>query len=96
MGTTRKITIAKTYIRDVRRCRQGRHKAAVEGDLEDVVAMLAGNMPLDPKYRDHPLGGNLKGFRECHIKPDLLLMYALPDTETLHLVRLGPHSDLFG
>jgi mRNA interferase YafQ len=52
-------------------------------------------MPLEEKHRDHGLGGNWKGNRECHLKPDLLLIYKLPDEKTLRLVRMGSHSELF-
>ncbi|WP_438270874.1 type II toxin-antitoxin system YafQ family toxin [Rhodomicrobium lacus] len=44
--------------------------------------------------RDHALTGNWAGHRECHLKPDLLLIYDKPDDETLVLRRLGSHSDL--
>ena len=46
-------------------------------------------------YRDHPLTGDWKGFRDCHLRPDLVLIYSVSETE-LTLVRLGSHSDLFG
>jgi mRNA interferase YafQ len=42
------------------------------------------------------LAGDWAGYRECHIKPDLLLIYKKPDDETLRLARLGSHSELFG
>ena len=46
--------------------------------------------------RDHALSGDWAGYRECHIKPDLLLIYRKPDADTLRLARLGSHSELFG
>jgi len=52
-------------------------------------------MPLEPQYRDHDLSGNWAGYRDCHIKPDLLLIYRKPDPDTLQLARLGSHSELF-
>jgi mRNA interferase YafQ len=51
---------------------------------------------LPTNLRDHELIGNWVGYRECHIKPDLLLIYKKPDPLTLRLARLGSHSDLFG
>ena len=57
--------------------------------------MLANGETLDFKYRDHELGGNLKGYRECHVNPDWLLIYKVVGIE-LRLARLGSHSDLFG
>ncbi|GAA8002233.1 type II toxin-antitoxin system mRNA interferase toxin, HP0892 family [Helicobacter pylori] len=62
--------------------------------LYKVVENLAKEQPLDPKYKDHPLKGTLKDFRECHIKADILLMYLVKDDELI-LVRLGSHSELF-
>ncbi|GAA7036170.1 hypothetical protein AOH447_06310 [Helicobacter pylori] len=64
--------------------------------LYKVVENLVKEQPLDPKYKDHPLKGALKDFRECHLKPDLLLVYQIKKQEnTLFLVRLGSHSELF-
>ena len=52
---------------------------------------------LEPKYRDHPLRGRWEDCRDCHIEPDWLLIYKVEysDPETLILVRLGSHADLF-
>ena len=63
--------------------------------LEDVVDKLQKDIPLEEKYKDHDLKGNWKGFRECHIQPDWLLIY-LKEKEvlTLTLVATGSHSDL--
>ena len=49
---------------------------------------------LAERYRDHPLSGDWAGFRDCHVKPDLVLIYEKPDDTTLRLVRLGSHSEL--
>ncbi|MCL2375554.1 MAG: type II toxin-antitoxin system YafQ family toxin [Firmicutes bacterium] len=64
--------------------------------LDDVIAMLAKGQALPEKYRDHELTGNWTGYRECHIKPDwLLVYYIVDDVLTLTLSRTGTHSDLF-
>jgi mRNA interferase YafQ len=60
----------------------------------EVISTLEQEAPLDAKYKDHELTGNWSHFRECHIKPDLLLIYKTNDFE-LQLARLGTHSDLF-
>lgn len=60
----------------------------------EVNSTLEQEAPLDAKYKDHELTGNWSNFRECHIKPDLLLIYKTNDFE-LQLARLGTHSDLF-
>jgi len=64
--------------------------------LEEVVSILAKGEPLPEKYLDHPLKGDYKGCRECHITPDWLLIYeVLENTLILYLTRTGTHSDLF-
>ncbi len=66
-----------------------------------VITQLANDEELSPTFLDHPLSGNWKDFRECHIEPDWLLVYQKRDDETLELYELrleatGTHSDLFG
>ena len=61
-----------------------------------ILMALAEDQPPDPRYRDHDLSGNWAGYRECHVRPDLLLSYRKPDAGTLRLARLGSHSELFG
>lgn len=64
--------------------------------LEDIVNKLQNGIPLEDKYRDHELKGKFKGFRECHIQPDWLLMYLIEDDIlVLTLVDTGTHSDMF-
>jgi mRNA interferase YafQ len=57
-------------------------------------SMLAEDIPLLEKQRDHPLTGEYADHRECHLKPDLLLIYKKPDEATLRRVRIGSHSEL--
>lgn len=65
--------------------------------LDEVVRKLVSEEELEARYRDHALGGNYKGLRECHITPDWLLIYEIIDSElVLYLSRTGTHSDLFG
>lgn len=64
--------------------------------LEEIVEKLKARIPLDEKNKDHSLSGNYKGYRECHIQPDWLLIYLIEDDIlTLTLVDTGTHSDLF-
>ena len=64
--------------------------------LKEVVDKLAEQSALDKKYNDHNLLGEYKGFRECHIEPDWLLIYRIDKSEVeLFLFRTGTHSDLF-
>lgn len=66
--------------------------------LETIVGKLAekGHLGLDKKYQVHKLSGNYKGYWECHVKPDLLLIWDEKETlKLIELVRTGTHSDLF-
>jgi mRNA interferase YafQ len=60
----------------------------------EVVEMLAEDRPLPRNNSDHPLTGEWKDHRDCHIRPDLVLIYRKPDDASLELVRLGSHSEL--
>ena len=64
--------------------------------LDEIVEKLARKEPLEEKNKDHALTGNYIGFRECHIKPDWLLIYRVDEGDLiLFLSRTGSHSDLF-
>jgi mRNA interferase YafQ len=81
----------KQFKKDVKRMRK-RGK-----DLEKtkaVIDLLVAGEPLPPKNRDHKLGGNWIGRRDCHVEPDWILIYKLTEDELL-LERTGTHSDLF-
>jgi mRNA interferase YafQ len=60
----------------------------------EVVNLPATDKPLPHRHVDHPLTGEWKDHRDCHIRPDPVLVYRLPDAETLELVRVGSHSQL--
>jgi mRNA interferase YafQ len=62
--------------------------------LREAIVLLLEGSPLPPRYGDHPLAGDWKHFRDCHIEPDWLLIYKI-DGDDLRLVRTGTHSDLF-
>ena len=90
-------TIERTsgFKRDYRRVKATPRYRDIEILLSEIVCLLAGDKPLQERHRDHGLGGRWRGHRECHLKPDLLLIYLRPDERTLILVRLGSHSELF-
>ncbi|MCD4817575.1 MAG: type II toxin-antitoxin system YafQ family toxin [Candidatus Cloacimonetes bacterium] len=64
--------------------------------LREVVTKLVNNEKLESKYKDHKLRGNLKSFKECHLRPDLLLIYK-KDSKILELalIQIGKHSCIF-
>lgn len=89
-------TIERTgqFKRDFKREAKGRHRNTLAADLMMVLQMLINNQSLPEKYYDHALSGDKIDHRDCHIKPDLVLIYRKPSSETLQFVRLGSHSEL--
>ncbi|EKA3901885.1 type II toxin-antitoxin system YafQ family toxin [Vibrio cholerae] len=63
-------------------------------EVGNIISKLQRGEKLDPKNVDHPLTGGWVGFRDCHVKPDLVLIYRIFDG-LLQLARIGSHSDLF-
>jgi addiction module toxin, RelE/StbE family len=73
-----------------------RHKKDVIEELDKVLKILLQETKLPEKYSDHPLAGNYNGYRECHVKPDDLLIYRVDSMQKiLYLARFGSHSELF-
>lgn len=89
-------TISRTtrFKKDYKREARGQHRGTLDTDLLAVVSLLAADSPWPEKFRDHPLTGEWADHRDCHVKPDLVLIYRVPDAERLELVRLGSHSEL--
>ncbi|MBI5814451.1 MAG: type II toxin-antitoxin system YafQ family toxin [Nitrospinae bacterium] len=89
-------TIERTgqFKRDYKREIKGRNRPVLEKEFPDVLAALLADRPLPERHRDHPLAGEWKDHRDCHIKPDLILIYRKPDSTRLQMVRLGSHSEL--
>jgi mRNA interferase YafQ len=92
----RTIERASAFKRDYKREGKGQHRATLDHDLVPVLVALANDQTLELRHRDHELSGDWGGYRECHIKPDLLLIYRKTDDGSLRLARLGSHSELFG
>ena len=89
-------TIDRTtrFRRDYKRERKGQFGGRLDDLLHEAIEMLRNDTPLPPRLRDHPLGGDWNDCRDCHIRPDLVLIYRKPDANTLQLVRLGSHGEL--
>ncbi len=90
----RTIEWTSQFKRDYRREGKGPHRATLDADLTSALDALVNDDPLDPGRHDHALTGEWKDHRDCHIRPDLVLIYQKPDDGTLRLVRLGSHSEL--
>jgi mRNA interferase YafQ len=97
----RNIEITSAFKKDLKKA-----KSHIKCDIETlkiVMQWIVQREPLPEKYLDHPLTGrypNQKGgntdCRECHVCNDWLLVYRFPDTKTVHFIRTGTHSELFG
>lgn len=90
----RTIEQSGQFRRDLKREAKGPHRAALAKDFTEIVKALACDEPLPEKHRDHALAGDWRDHRDCHVKPDLVLIYRKPDDAVLQLVRLGSHSEL--
>ena len=90
----RRIERTGQFRRDYKREARGQHRASLDADLVSILIALADDQPLEPRHHDHALSGDGKDHRDCHVKPDLVLIYQKPDADTLRLVRLGSHSEL--
>ncbi len=90
----RRIERTAKFRRDYKREAKGPHRAVLEADLVALIRLLIADQPLSDKQRDHALSGEWKDHRDCHVKPDLVLIYRKPDESVLQLVRLGSHSQL--
>ena len=83
------------FRRDYKREKAGRYGQRLDAELLEAVTMLANDTPLPRRYFDHALGGEWADCRDCHIRPDLILIYRKPDAAgTLELIRPGSHSEL--
>jgi mRNA interferase YafQ len=92
----RRIERSTAFKRDYRRAKTASRYRDLDQRLATLLELLIDDHPLPPRNRDHPLSGKWSGYRDCHLWPDLLLIYAKPSPDVLRLVRLGSHDDLFG
>ncbi|MFY9968227.1 MAG: type II toxin-antitoxin system YafQ family toxin [Roseiarcus sp.] len=90
----RAISYTRSFKRDYRREKSGVLGTKLDTLLTEAVNFLAADAPLPARYVDHALAGEWSDHRDCHIRPDLVLIYRKPDRDALQLVRLGSHSEL--
>ena len=88
------VKYTNRFKRDYRREKSGRNGRKLDELLMEVVDLLAEDAVLPRKNFDHPLTGDWADHRDCHIRPDLVLIYRKSDDDSLELVRLGSHSEL--
>lgn len=88
-----KLQTTATFRKDFKRIKKRGRDVSL---LREVLEKLCSKESLEARYKDHALIGSYIGFRECHIQPDWLLIYAVNDDElTLVASRTGSHADLF-
>jgi len=90
----RSVDLATAFRRDYKREMKGVHRKILDVALTPILESLASDKALDTRLRDHPLSGDWQGYRECHIRPDLLLIYRKVGDDLLYIARLGSHSEL--
>jgi mRNA interferase YafQ len=90
----RTVKYTSRFRRDYKREKSGRHGKRLDAELLETVTMLAKDERLPRRYFDHPLSGEWSDHRDCHIRPELILIYCKPDETNLELVRPGSHSEL--
>lgn len=89
------VVYSKRFAKNLRHLRKS--GSFNEAKLEVILNRLKNNLPLDPKYKDHSLNGDMKSFRECHVENDLLLIYQKNEILFVLLAaNIGSHSELFG
>ena len=90
----RQIRFSKVYKKSIKKLVKS--GAVTLSEVHTVVNMIARVESLPTQYRDHKLTGELQGYRECHIRPDILLVYMIYKKElVVLLVNVGSHSELF-
>ncbi len=90
----RKIEFTSRFKRDLKRESRGQHRKLFPEEFDKLVYLLCGDEDLPVAFRDHALTGEWADHRDCHVKPDLVLIYRKQDDDVLQLVRLGSHSEL--
>ncbi|WP_180039284.1 type II toxin-antitoxin system YafQ family toxin [Acinetobacter sp. YH16052] len=88
------ILVTTSFKRDIKKS----YLELVTAEWAEVLDCLAESQPLPEKYLDHPLkgGAEFKNCRDCHVKPDLVLIYRLVGEDILELHQLDSHSEIFG
>jgi mRNA interferase YafQ len=96
MMMMRIINWTSKFKRDYKRESKTHGQTELDGMLDACFDFLLFDLPLPSQYKDHILTGRWNNHRECHLKPDLLLIYLKLNDDALTLSRLGSHSELYG
>ena len=85
----RTIEATTRFRRDYKREKKSQHGKDLDTLLAEMLDFLAADTPLPSRFKDHPLTGDWADFRDCHVLPDLVLIYRKTNADTLQLVRRG-------
>ncbi|MCF1264202.1 type II toxin-antitoxin system YafQ family toxin [Morganella morganii] len=91
----RTIERSSQFKKDYKREIKGIYRIMLNDSLQNILNILVNDLPIPEKYADHPLKGNWRTFRDCHLYPDLILIYKKEGDCCLKLARLGSHSEIF-
>lgn len=92
-----KLAFAKSFRKSIKRLVQSKDSNVIKERLELIIETIRQRKVLGSTYKDHALRGAYVGYRECHIKPDVLLLYEVDESMSLiTVVNIGSHSELFG
>jgi len=94
MQMMRRIELTSQFRQDYRREKKGQYRTTLNETLSAVLDALVADQSLAPRLSDHAMTGDWKGYRDCLIRPDLVLIYQKIETDTLRLMRLGSYSEL--
>ena len=92
--SVRTVTRTAQFKRDFKRAKRGVHGSHLDETLLGALALLAADAPLPVRYVDHKMKGQFNECRDCHLRPDLVLVYRKLDSDVLELVRIGSHAQL--
>ncbi len=87
------LKLTSQFKRDLKRYK---HKARLIDKLEKILSLLVNGLPVPDENRPHMLTGNYKGYMECHVESDTLLIWWDKEAGIIKLIRFGSHSELFG
>ena len=90
----RSVRRTAQFRRDFRRLKRGVHASHLDQTLLAALELLVADAPLPDRYVDHPMKGRYADCRDCHLRPDLVLVYRKRESDALELVRIGSHAQL--
>ena len=90
----RTIRRTRAFRRDYRREKRGQYRRTLDEDLQSILELLVNDATIPEQYQDHQMRDDRGRERNCHIRPDLVLIYSMRNTTHLDLIRLGSHSEL--